>query len=104
MKYLDSGAIADHWGDGYFLALKFNVPEDATSVKVGLSPSVSSGLVEIIDDPDKNGVFKVTDKSSQVFRIRTAYNGEVMNKDYRLSGLTLEPAEEVDDDLEENQG
>ena len=56
----------DTYGAGNFIALKFtDIDETATSVKVGLDPSVSTGLVEIIDDPDKNGAFKITDKDTQ---------------------------------------
>lgn len=76
MKYLDSGALAHDWGAGNFLVLKFDADDwDAyTSVKVGLDPSQESGLVELLGDPDKNGVFKITDKDTQVFKI-VATNG-----------------------------
>lgn len=70
LKYLDDGPIVAGWGAGNFIALKFsNIDKDAKSVKVGLDPSEGSGLVEIINDPDKNGVFKITDKSAQVFKV-----------------------------------
>lgn len=70
LKYLSEGALVDRWGAGNFIALKFtNIPEAATSVKVGMDPSQGSGLVEIIDDPDKNGAFKVTNKDTQVFKV-----------------------------------
>ena len=47
-------------------------------------------LVEIIDDPDKNGVFRVT-STSQKFKIEsTSINGVVNTQEYDLSGLTLE--------------
>jgi len=54
-------------GDGYFLALKWSDPDTAkvTSLKVGLEPSTGTGLVECIDDTDRNGVFKITNKDSQ---------------------------------------
>ena len=91
LHYLDSGAIADHWGAGNFIALQFSdIDEKATSVKVGLNPSESSGLVEIIDDPDKNGVFKVTNKDTQVFRVVTTDGTNTKTVDYDLSGLTVE--------------
>ena len=56
----ESGPLA---GDGHFMALKF-LPvngewSDFDSVKVGLDPSQGTGLVEILTDPDKNGVFKL---------------------------------------------
>lgn len=72
------------------MALKFTVPEDATSCLVGMDPSQGTGLVEIIDDPDKNGVFKVTNKSTQVFKTVTVANGETYTVSYDLTGLTLE--------------
>lgn len=90
LKYLDNGPIVDTWGAGNFIALKFaDIPEDATSVKVGLNPSASSGLVEIIDDPDKNGVFKITDKDAQKFRVVITDGTYTTTKDYDLTGLTL---------------
>lgn len=53
-----SGPLA---GDGHFLALKWSAPaEGVTSLKVGLIPSQGTGFVESIDDPDHNGVFKIT--------------------------------------------
>lgn len=58
----ESGPLA---GDGHFMALKF-LPvngewSDFDSVKVGLDPSQGTGLVEILNDPDKNGVFKIAE-------------------------------------------
>lgn len=59
----DSGPLA---GDGYFLALKWANPvAGVTSLKVGLDPSIGTGLVEAINDSDRNGVFKITDKDNQ---------------------------------------
>lgn len=90
LKYLDSGDIADYWGAGNFIALQFDdIDANATSVKVGLDPSQGSGLVEIIDDPDKNGVFKVTDKDVQKFKIVTSDGTHTKTKTYDLSGLTV---------------
>lgn len=91
LKYLDSGTLATDWGAGNFMALKFtDIDEDATSVKVGMEPSVSSGLVEILTDPDKNGVFKVTDKSKQKFVVLSTV-GEFTNKQiYDLSELVCQ--------------
>ena len=93
LKYLDSGEIADYWGAGNFLALKFtDIPATATSVKVGLDPSQSSGLVEILTDPDKNGVFKITDKDTQVFKVVVTDGTNTVTKTYSLAGLGLESA------------
>lgn len=81
-------------GDGYFLAVKFtDIDEAATSVKVGLTPSAGSGLVEIIDDPDKNGVFKITNKN-QKFTVVSS-NDETSTTDYYdLSTLTYTTKED----------
>lgn len=86
-----SGPLA---GDGYFLALKWSNPQETvTSLKVGIIPSQGSGLVECIDDTDRNGVFKVTDKTSQdiVFIQKDGKNTNTQTLD--LSGLTLEDVE-----------
>ena len=86
LKYLSSGQLVTDWGAGNFLALKFS--GDATStpedVKVGLEPSVSSGLVPL--DSDKNGVFKITDKDRQYFVVE--YDGKTVR--YDLTGLTIQ--------------
>lgn len=96
LKYLSgNNAITNVWGEGNFMCLDFNSTDfsDLTSVRVGLDPSQGSGLVEIIDDPDKNGVFKVTNKDTQVFKIvATDSNNNTATTTYDLSGLTLEAA------------
>ena len=85
-----SGTLKRDWGAGWFLGLKFtSIDADATSVLVGLEPSVSSGLVELINDPDKNGVFKVTDKDNQKLVVMQRTNGFVLIQRFDLSGLTL---------------
>lgn len=90
---LTSGAIPAVWGEGYFLALGFTPASgnwtQYTSVKVGLDPSVSSGLVEIIDDDTHTGVFKVTDKDLQLFAILSTNGTDVRYQTFDLSGLTL---------------
>ena len=65
-----------------------------TSVKVGVTPSVSSGLVEIINDPDKNGFVKVTDKAQQLFTIVSTNGTQTRTKAYSLADLVLEEAGE----------
>ena len=97
LKYIDSGSLADFWGPGYFLALKFTVSDLATSVKVGLDPSVSSGLAEIIDDPDKNGAFKISNKNLQKVIIITTDGETKFTEYFDLSGLTLEEPETVEE-------
>lgn len=92
LKWLAEGELAEYWGAGNFVALKFsNIPSDATSVKVGLDPSQGSGLVEIIDDPDKNGAFKITNKETQSFKVVTTTPDGETTQTFSLAGLTLEP-------------
>lgn len=97
LKYLSgSNPITDVWGEGYFLC--FNMADNTytglTSVKVGMTPSVSSGLVEIISDPDKNGVCKVTDKNLQLFTVIWTDGTQTKERAYSLAGLELEEAGE----------
>lgn len=94
LKYIDEGSLADTWGAGNFVALKFtDLDADAVSVKVGLDPSQGSGLVEIIDDPDKNGAFKVTNKNTQKFKVvQETEDGRTLTQTFDLSELVLETA------------
>lgn len=93
LKYLSSGQLVTDWGAGNFLALKFSdIPASATSVKVGLEPSQGSGLVELINDPDKNGVFKITNKLVQKFVIVTSDGKTSAEQRFDLSGLTITEA------------
>ena len=91
LKYLSTGPIAEYWGAGNFLALKFSdVDPEATSVKVGLEPSEGSGLVELLGDPDMNCVGKITDKNTQKFKIQITDNsGRITNQIFDLSGLEV---------------
>lgn len=91
LKYLDEGQLVNRWGAGNFIALKFtDIVPNATSVKVGLDPSYGGGLVEIIDDPDRNGAFKVTDKDEQKFVVEITDGIETIRTEYDLSGLVCE--------------
>ena len=90
LSYLDAGEVVDAWGAGNFIALKFVIVDpDITfsDIKVGLNPSHGNGLVTL--DADLNGVFKVTDKDEQTFRVEVTKNGVTKTKDYILSGLTV---------------
>lgn len=90
--YTDSGTLAETWGAGYFLALKFSDSDAAaTSVKVGLEPSVSSGYAEL--DEDMNAVFKVTDKASQILKVISTDGTRKTVQSFGLSGLQLAPAD-----------
>lgn len=62
-----------------------------TSLKVGLVPSsVGMDLVEVINDPDRNGVFRITNKNSQVFKIVQSDGTHTHEQSISLKGLTLE--------------
>ena len=91
LKYLDNGAIASQWGNGYFMALDLSANDftGLTSVKVGMNPSAGSGLIEIIDDPDKNGVFKVSNRFNQKFVITQTDGTNTRTQSYDLSQLEL---------------
>lgn len=86
---LTSGQLVKDWGAGYFLSLAFTKNNaKITDIKVGLEPSVSSGLVSL--DEDMLGVFKITNKDTQKFVVIST-GGEVSFKQtYDLSGLTLQ--------------
>lgn len=91
LKYLDSGALVDTFGAGNFLALKFSdIPETATSVKVGLEPSEGTGLVELLGDPDLNGAFKVTNRFTQNFKIVTTDGTNTTTQIFDLSRLNVQ--------------
>lgn len=62
-----------------------------TSVKVGLDPSASSGLVEIINDPDHNGVFRISNPSQKFKVVQTLAGGRTKTQTFDLD-LTLSPA------------
>ena len=90
LKYLSEGALVTRWGAGNFIGLKFNADwSEYSSVKVGLDPSYGDGLVEIIDDPDKNGAFKVTETTQKFVVQTTTVGGTTTTTKYDLSGLTL---------------
>ena len=93
LHYLDTGALVDRWGAGNFLAIQFaDIAEGATSLQAGMDPSQGGGLVELIDDPDKNGVWKVTDKTAQVFKYVITDGTNTETRSFDLSGLTVESA------------
>lgn len=92
LKFIEGGLSPDGplSGDGYFMALKWSDPAaSVTSLKVGLQPSAGTGLVECIDDTDRNGVFKVA--STQQKLIVWQKNATKSTKQvFDLTGLTLE--------------
>lgn len=51
-------------------------------------------LIECIDDTDRNGVFKITDPTNQVFKMIQSNADHKHMQIFKLTGLTLEePAE-----------
>lgn len=92
LSYISTGVLARDWGAGNFLVLKFTASDwnAYDSVMVGLDPSVSSGLADIKNDPDHNGVFKITDKNAQKFVVVSKVAGLTKTQTFTLSGLTLE--------------
>ena len=90
LKYLADGPIAERWGAGNFIVLKLtDIDPTLTSIKVGMNPSQSSGLVEIIDDPDKSGVFKVTNKKNQKFVVVSTDGTNERTLSFNLDGLRI---------------
>lgn len=78
-------------GDGYFIALKWTSPAaGVTSLKVGLQPSASGmDLIECIDDPDRNGVFKISSTTQKLVLVQSN-TGHKTKQVFDLSGLVLE--------------
>ena len=76
---------------GNYLALHWSNPDSKiTSLKVGLVPSsIGMDLVEVIDDPDRNGVFRVTNENTQVFKIVQADGVHTHEQSISLRGITL---------------
>ena len=95
LKYIEGG-LAESGplsGSGNFLALQLeNLDSRATSVKMGFLPSEGTGLVEVIDDPDKNGVGKVTNKNTQKFTVVSSDGTHTVTTQYDLSELVVEDA------------
>ena len=56
---------------------------------MGLDPSQGSGLVEIIDDPDKNAVFKIHDNDQKLV-IKATDGVDTVTTEYSLKKLVLE--------------
>ncbi len=88
-----SNAITNVWGAGNFIVLKWSdIDPKATSIKVGLEPSAGTGMVECYEDLDRNGLFKITNKNIQKFKLIVS-DGQHSRVQYLdLSGLTLQTA------------
>ena len=93
LKYLGTAnAITNVWGKGNFMPFKVTA-DDWTkykSVMVGVEPSAGTGLVEIKDDNEHNGIVKITNKDIQRFKVvATSADGKKVHTQwFDLSGLT----------------
>ena len=66
-------------------------------MKVGLRPTYTSGsavdddsgLVECFSDPDRNGVFRISDEDTQKFIIVQTGNKGTKRQEFTLSDLVL---------------
>ena len=90
LNKLTSGQLVTDWGEGHFIALKFdNFSSGLTyaDVRVGLHNSAGSGLVTL--DSYKDAVLKITDKDNQKLMIVQSKNGATKTQYFDLSGLTL---------------
>lgn len=86
--------ITAKWGAGNFIVLKWSdIDPKATSIKVGLEPSAGTGLVECYEDLDRNGIFKITNKNIQKFKMIISDGVHARVQYLDLSGLTLQSAE-----------
>lgn len=54
-----------------------------------MDPSRGSGLQELIADPDKNGIFKVSDRMQQKFVIEQTDGTVTTRQEFDLSNLKL---------------
>lgn len=94
LKFIEGGLAPSGYlaGDGNFLALKLNVPDidQWEHVNVGLDPSQGSGLVDIKGDPDMVVVCKITDNTTQDFKVVCTKDGTTDSRTFDLSKLVCE--------------
>ena len=95
LKFIEGGVADDGplAGDGNFMAIKFTSSDwsQYTSVKVGMNPSATGmPLQDLLNDPDKDGVFKVTNKDTQNFQVVVSDGTITSTFSYDLSGLVCE--------------
>ena len=75
--------------EGNFLALKFSdLDPRATTIKVGIEPGTP--LVNIIPDPDKNGVFRIINPATHKFVVESSDGTYTKRQVFDLSRLVLE--------------
>lgn len=83
LNYVTTGDLASYWGAGNFLALKFG---EYQGVKVGLVPSMGSGLAAL--DSDKNAAFVISSPDQKLI-VQKTVGSSSETQVYDLSGLTL---------------
>lgn len=75
---------------GNYLAVVFETDTDAkVTVTFGNAQTTPSPVV--LEPNDRNCVFRISDKEAQTISVKVEKNGNVIEKTYGLSGLTLEP-------------
>lgn len=88
-----SNPITDVWGEGNFLAITFTADDWTAydSVKVGLTNSQGSGMVELIGHlDDLDSVFKITENTNQRFQIIAKKGTQTVTKTYSLGQLVCQ--------------
>ena len=91
LKYLDTGDIVTETGAGYYIALDLSDNDftELTSVKVGMSPSAGSEMVELVGETNQYGAFKVSNKFNQKFVIVQTDGTNTKTQTYDLSQLEM---------------
>lgn len=75
--------------EGNYVALHWSDPEEGvTSLKVGIKDGTP--LVECINDPDRNGVFRIKSPNN-VFIVQQSDGVNTRTDEYPFTGTTLEP-------------
>lgn len=88
LKWLSSGQLVTDWGAGNFIALEFEETDtDVSAVLVGLENTLGAGMQKL--DEDMDGVFKITNKTTQKLVVCEVKDGFVCPSVYSLAGLTL---------------
>lgn len=91
LKWLSSGQLVNDWGAGNFIALEFAESDtDVSAVLVGLENTLGAGMQKL--DEDMDGVFKITNKTTQKLVCVEIVDGFACPSVYSLAGLTLNTA------------
>lgn len=82
VNYIAEGQIVTDWNNHHFIGLAFDPDDDAVKVQVGIK-----GLATL--DEDLLALISIEDKTKPLRVITTYSNGQEIEVDYDLSGLTL---------------